>query len=58
VNGARVGLVTSVAPLIDQDLMTALAYVKTEAAELGWEYEAVVGDETLLMSVLMVPGEG
>ena len=55
--GAKVGQVTSVAPLADQGIVTALAYVKTREAEPGRELSIVVGDGSLRATVLSLPGE-
>jgi folate-binding protein YgfZ len=54
--GVKVGQVTSVAPLADQGLVKALAYVKAGMAEPGGEL-CVVGEEGELSArVLAVPG--
>ena len=55
--GAKVGQVTSVAPLADQDVVKALAYVKTGMAEPGRELSVVGGEGELPVRVLAVPGE-
>jgi folate-binding protein YgfZ len=55
--GAKVGQVTSVAPLADGGLLKALAYVKTGMAEPGRELSVGGGDGELSVRVLAVPGE-
>jgi folate-binding protein YgfZ len=54
----KVGQVTSVAPLIDQGIIKALAYVKIDSARPG--EKLTVGEPMggLTTTVLMVPGEG
>jgi folate-binding protein YgfZ len=55
---AKVGQVTSVAPLPDQGALKALAYVKTGVAEPGRELSVVAGEGRLEARVVAVAGEG
>ena len=53
---AKVGQVSSVAPLSDEGVVKALAYVKTEQAEPGYELTVGSRDGGLKATVLAVPG--
>jgi aminomethyltransferase len=53
---ARVGQVTSVAPLAENGVVKALAYVKAGVAEPGRELDVVSRDGALAARVLAVPG--
>jgi folate-binding protein YgfZ len=56
-NDLKVGQVTSVAPLAEDGMLKALAYVKTEMAESGCELCVLKGDGCIVATVLAVPGE-
>lgn len=55
-DGATVGQVTSVAPLADQGVVKALAYVKVGVAEPGHGLSVVGAEGELSARVLAVPG--
>lgn len=57
VNGSRVGQVTSVAPLINEEMRTALAYLKSGIVQPGRELTVADQDAERIVQVLAVPGE-
>lgn len=54
-DGSQVGQLTSVAPLADRGMLTALAYVKTKVAQPGVELSVIAEEGELPATVAAIP---